>query len=125
MPDLVRSPAEDAHRKAVAASIADVAGYLQETLGQKLVAYIAGVADPKAVGRWAADERHPRAESETRLRGAYLIFQLLLTEEAPQTVRAWFMGINPQLADESPAAAIREGRVQDVWIAAKAFLAGG
>jgi hypothetical protein len=63
--------------------------------------------------------------TEAKLRGAFQVFQLLLTEESPHTVRAWFVGLNPQLDDESPATAISEGRIRDVLVAAKAFLAGG
>ena len=82
MPKL-RSAPQEAHRKAVESNIADVVGYLQEVLGQKLVAHIAGVADPRTVARWAAGERAPRAEHEQRLRCAYQTFQLLLAEESP------------------------------------------
>ena len=48
MPKL-RSTPQDAHRKAVESTIKDVVGYMQEVLGQKLVAHIAGVADPRTV----------------------------------------------------------------------------
>jgi hypothetical protein len=114
------------HRKTVEASIADTAAFLQEALGQKLVAFMVGVEDPKTVGRWASEKRLPRdLEVERRLRDAHQIFRLLLTKESPHTVRAWFVGLNPQLNDESPATAVREGRTRDVLIAAKAFLAGG
>ena len=75
--------------------------------------------------RWAAGERAPRAEHEQRLRCAYQTFHLLLAEESPHTVRAWFLGLNPQLDDQSPAQIIREGDFRDVLVAAKAFLAGG
>jgi hypothetical protein len=124
MPKL-RSAPQEAHRKAVESSISDVVVYLQEVLGQKLVAYIAGVADPRTAARWAAGERAPRADHEQRLRCAYQTFQLLLAEEAPHTIRAWFLGLNPQLDDESPAQSIRDGAFRDVLIAAKTFLAGG
>lgn len=124
MPDLA-SISREAHRSAVESSIAQVAGYLQEVLGRKLVATLAGVNDPKAVGRWAEGERAPRHAAEERLRTAYQVFRLLLSEESQYTVRAWFIGLNPQLNDESPVAAIREGRFQEVWVAAKAFVAGG
>jgi hypothetical protein len=124
MPDL-QTASRQAHRDAVVSSTADVARYLQEVLGQKLAGYIAGVADAKAVGGWATGDRAPRAEAEQKLRSGYQIFRLLLTEESPHTVRAWFLGLNPQLNDESPATAIHEGRIQEAWVAAKAFLAGG
>lgn len=108
------------------ASTADVAGFLQDALGQKLVAYMVGVSDPKTVGRWVSGARSPRnTDVEQRLRAAHQVFGLLATAEAPDTVRAWFVGLNPQLDDESPAQAIREGRAKDVVVAARAFLAGG
>ena len=120
-----RSAPQEAHRKAVESNIADVVGYLQEVLGQKLVAHIAGVSDPRTVARWTAGERVPRAEHDQRLRCAYQTFQLLLAEESPHTVRAWFLGLNPQLDDQSPAQSIREGDFRDVLVAARAFLAVG
>jgi hypothetical protein len=120
----LRADPHEAHRSAVESSIPDVVRYLQEVLGQKLVAYIAGVSDARTVARWAAAERSPRGEPEQRLRCAYQIFQLLLAEESPHTIRAWFLGLNPQLDDQSPAQCIREGSFRDVLVAAKAFLAG-
>jgi hypothetical protein len=122
----LRDPSTDTHRTAVASSIADIAAFLQDALGQKLVAFMVEVEDPKTVGRWASGKRLPQdLDVERRLRDAHQIFRLLLTKESPYTVRAWFVGLNPQLGDESPATAIREGRTRDVLVAAKAFLAGG
>jgi hypothetical protein len=124
LPNL-RTASKEAHRKAVESSTSDVVNFLQEVLGQKLLAHIAGVADPRTVGRWATGERSPRHDHENRIRAAYQVFQLLLAEEAPQTVRAWFLGLNPQLDDQSPAECIRNDGFRDVFVAAKAFLAGG
>lgn len=122
----LQSSATEAHRETVEASVADVAAFLQDALGQKLVAYMAGVDDPKTIGRWASEKRRPQdLEAERKLRDTYQVFKLLLTKESPYTVRAWFVGLNPQLDDESPATAISEGRTKDVLVAAKAFLAGG
>src|SRR3954468_10128476 len=109
MPDL-REISQEAHRTTVESTMADIVSFLQEVLGQKLVAYIAGVSDPKAVARWANGTRTPRGASEERLRGAYQVFQMLNTEESSHTIRAWFIGLNPQLNDESPSSALREGR---------------
>jgi hypothetical protein len=121
----VRDASAEAHRKTVETSIPDIVKFLQEVFGQRLVAYMAGVSEPRTVARWAAGESPPRPASEERLRQAYYIFRLLNTEESPHTVRAWFVGLNPQLDDESPAFAIRDDRPRDVLVAAKAFLAGG
>ncbi|MDQ3896901.1 MAG: hypothetical protein M3326_06575 [Actinomycetota bacterium] len=117
--------AQRAHRASVTMSIADMASFLQDALGQKLVAYIAGVSDFKAVGRWAQGSRTPQPAATDRLRCAYQVFQLLQAHESPHTVRAWFVGLNPQLGDESPATAIRDGAFKDALVAARAFLTGG
>lgn len=122
MPQL--QAAKQAHRTTVQSSTPDVVKYLQEVLGQKLTAYVADVSDPRTVARWAAGERSPRGEHEQRLRCAYQIFLLLLEQEAPPTIRAWFLGLNPQLDDEAPAESIHKGMFRETLLAAKAFLAG-
>lgn len=121
----VRERAGEAYRRTVETEIESIARFLEEALGRNLVAYICGVSDSKAVGRWAKGERSPRRDAEERLRAAYQIFQLLQEEESPHTVRAWFIGLNPQLDDESPAAVLREGRLRDVVVAARSYIAGG
>ena len=124
MPDLSLASRE-AHRQTTETSIEQITVFLEEVLGRKLVAALAGVADPKAVGRWATGERAPRAAAEERLRVAYQVFRLLLAEESKHTIRAWFIGLNPQLNDESPVMVIRAGRFQEVMVAAKAYISGG
>jgi hypothetical protein len=121
----VGARAAEAHQQAVTVGVASIAQYLQETLGQKLVAYMTGLSDPKGVGHWARGDQQPRHEAEIRLRAAYQIFHLLLSEDSSHVVRAWFIGMNPQLDDDSPATAIREGRLKEVLAAARAFVSGG
>lgn len=125
MPRTARTATHEAHERAVSFEVKDVARYLQEALGQKLVAYMADVNDPKRVGRWAQGVQSPRADAERRLRAAFQIFHLLLSEETPHVIRAWFIGMNPQLDDDSPAEAIRDGRLKEALAAAKAFVTGG
>jgi hypothetical protein len=112
------------HRDASTASIQEISRLLQEVLSRRLTAYIAGVRDAKTVTRWATGEvtEIRDYETERRLRTAYEITQLLLAEESPQTVRAWFIGLNPQIDDTPPAEAINEGRLKDALLAARAFL---
>lgn len=113
-----------AHRKATTMSTADVAAFLQEIFGQKLVAFMTD-ADAKTVRRWS-EGTPPRAEAESRLRAIQQIYELLVQVESPHTIRAWFIGMNPQLADDlSPSEAIREGNLRDALAAAKAFMSGG
>lgn len=121
----VSAVAERAHREAMDTSAKDIAKFLQDSLGQKLVAYMTGVKDPNTVGRWASGAVEPRSGNDERLRTIFQIFNLLMDQESRHTVRAWFVGLNPQLDDTSPATAIAEGNVKDVMVAAKAFLAGG
>lgn len=117
---------ERAHRQSVNASAAEVAGYLQELLSRRLVAYIAGVKDAKTVTRWASGEvENVREENEKKLRTAYEIAQLLVRFDSPRVVKAWFIGLNPQLGDVSPAEAIHDGDLKEAMSAARAFVAGG
>lgn len=125
MPRTARTATHEAHERAVSFEVNDIARYLQEAFGQKLVAYMADVNDPKRVGRWAQGTQSPRDDAERRLRAAFQIFHLLLSEESPHVIRAWFIGMNPQLDDDSPAEAIRNGRLKEALAAAKAFVTGG
>jgi hypothetical protein len=115
----------EAHRQATRLPLTDVASYLQDLLSRRLVAYIAGVKDAKTVSRWSAGEAEARQESEVRLRTAYEIAQLLIQFDSPPIIKAWFIGLNPQLGDASPAEAIHEGQLKEALAAARAFIAGG
>jgi hypothetical protein len=97
---------------------------LQDVLGQRLVAVIAGVSDAKAVGKWARGERSPHPEAERRLRHAYHVTQLLLQSESSETLRAWFIGMNPDLDDQAPVLLLADNP-QAVLGAARNFLANG
>jgi hypothetical protein len=108
--------------------IGDVASYLQEQLGQKLTAYVAGVTDPKMVGRWAAGKAQPRDEREMRLRDAFKATKMLVAAFGAQTAKAWWVGSNTRLDDRAPAAIVRGATDPDmlrfVVPAARAFAGG-
>jgi len=113
-----------AHAQSVQDPLAEIVSFLRDHLGASLVAFIAG-ADTRNVHRWASGEVTPREGAERRIRAAYQVYKLLEPHEAPQTIRAWFMGMNPQLDDESPAEAIAGDRGRDAMVAARAFASGG
>src|SRR5512142_1541237 len=92
--------------------IAQVAAYLQDVLGQRLTAVIAETRDAKAVGKWARGQRAPQPDAELRLRHAFQIVQLLVQSESAETVRAWFVGMNPDLEDEAPAVVLGKDPVR-------------
>jgi hypothetical protein len=112
------------HSRATRASMSEIATCLQSVLGQRLTAVLAGVNDAKAVGQWARGTRVPHPEAERRLRDAYQVVGLLLEYDKPETVRAWFAGMNPHLGDQAPALVVATdpGSVVE---AAQAFIASG
>jgi hypothetical protein len=105
-----------------------VATYLQQQLGQKLTAYVAGVTDPKMVGRWAAGKAQPRDEREMRLRDAFKATRMLVEAFGAQTAKAWWVGSNTRLDDRAPAAVVRQAQdpeeLRFVVPAARAFAGG-
>ncbi|HXT38215.1 MAG TPA: XRE family transcriptional regulator [Chloroflexota bacterium] len=114
------------HQQAVQASTRDAARLVLETLGGTLAAYVLGVKDRKTVQRWASGAvLGLRPESEARLRGVHEIIALLARFEAPETIRAWFLGMAPELEDVAPAYAIHDGRLPEAMNAARAFIARG
>jgi rhodanese-related sulfurtransferase len=102
----------------------DVTRALQTILGPQLVALVAGVRDPRAVRAWGRGSRQPSAQAVARLRGAWAVTQVLLEREAPDTIQAWFIGMDPFLDDEPPVLVLRRDP-ERVVRAARSFLAYG
>ena len=113
-----------AHREVLKTSPQDLSSELSRVLGRQLVGLIVG-KDARTVLRWNAGETKPAAPQERKLRDSYQIYLTLAAVEGDHTIRAWFMGMNPQLDDESPAEVIAAGRAKDVMAAARAFATGG
>lgn len=114
-----------AHETTVNMSIADITSTLSDLLTRDLTTYLVNVGDPGTVSRWIARSAHPRPQSEQKLRLAYEIVQLLrAVDSSDQTIRAWFLGLNPHLDDTPPVEAIREGQLKETLAAARAFIAG-
>lgn len=111
-------------REAVTIGFPEVAGWLQEHLGQQLTAYLAGLRDANVVGRWRRGNP-PRATAEFRMRTAYTAARMLVDAFGVKTTRAWFLGSNSRLDDEAPAWLLRHagdpGDVRFLVPAARAF----
>ena len=118
---------EQAHQETVRSSPQEMATVLQRLFGQRIVAFMTGVADPKAVGRWARGEREPRDEAEQILKDVFQITRFMALAESEETARAWFIGMNPHFADRAPFATLGENpsKAQEVLEAAKAFVVNG
>ena len=120
----VEARSAEAHRKTVTSDIQDIAVFLGEMLGRSLIGYITD-SDVKTVSRWIKGANKPQPEAGKRLRDLNHVVRLLQTGDSAHVIRAWMIGMNPQLEDESPSDAIREGRSRDVLVAARAYVAGG
>ena len=118
-----------AHQDSVRMPTPELVGRLRDILGARLVAYLGSVQETRAVRQWADGQREPSTEVVTRLRAAFHIASLLATKDSPAVVQAWFQGMNPRLADVSPARLLREGDLDEsgpaVLAAARAFAGEG
>ncbi|WP_440709381.1 hypothetical protein [Herbiconiux sp. YIM B11900] len=94
---------------------------LSDILGKGLVAVIVD-RDVKTVSRWSAGQGPRGDEDRRRIIDAVQIVEILRTVESPDVVRAWFMGMNPQLDDENPAEMLAAGRAREVMAAARTYV---
>ncbi|MFF3574109.1 hypothetical protein ACFYXQ_40825 [Nocardia jiangxiensis] len=101
----------------------ELARQLVHNLGPTLVALVANVRDRKLPYKWSqTDGPRPRDAALTRLQVAHRCWSILAAPEGADVARAWFIGANPRLDEDSPAIAIREGRYREVITAAVAFV---
>jgi hypothetical protein len=121
-------PGLQAHRESLSLSFAELVSRLADAIGRKLIAYVAGVKDTRAVERWVAGSQ-PYGEVESRLRLTFQVVRTLLEHDSREVVQAWLMGVNPELGDRVPLRLLREGDLAvvapEVLAAARAFIAGG
>lgn len=118
-----------AHEHAVRADFPVVARELRDVLTARLVAYVGGVSETRAVHAWVSGGRQARAAVEERLRFTLQVALMIAEADSPEVAQAWFQDLNPQLEDRSPARLIREGEIDEVgpqvMAAARAFVTGG
>jgi uncharacterized protein (DUF2384 family) len=102
MPVLTASAAHQLDIEASSRSIREIAAYLQDTVGQRVAAAIAGLADAKQIGRYAREEAQPHGTTERRLREGYKVVRMLVDAYDDKTARAWLFGTNTRLDDQAP-----------------------
>lgn len=105
-------------------TVPEMAAFLQELFGQQLTALMIERADPTDIGRWARGEANPDPAPARHLRNAFRIARRLRDIESASAVQAWFVGMNPDLNDQAPAAVIAK-HPRLVAEAADIFLASG
>lgn len=99
-------------------------------LGPRLVAFLGGVQETRAVHEWAEGTRQIRTAGVVdRLRVSYQIARLISASDDAQVAQAWLQGLNPKLGDRSPARMLRDGDLEEVGpevlAAARDFVAAG
>jgi hypothetical protein len=113
----------DAHGGTIRMGIHEVARQLNAGLGPTLVAALTGTKDRKLPIRWAhADGPEPGPDFRRRLLLAHRVWTQIAPEETADVARAWFIGANPFLDEDTPLTAIREDRARPVVAAATAFV---
>ena len=123
-------PDLDAYAEATRTPLPELVVALRDLLGARLVAYLGGVTETRAVREWAQSSRGIQdPEVVRRLRLAFRAARLITVRDTPEVAQAWFQGLNPQLEDRSPASVLRDGAVvevgAEVLAAARAFAAVG
>lgn len=113
------------HRETVDLSVREVTRLLAEGLGTHLTAYIVNRSE-QTVRRWIEGQQDPSLDVERALRNTLQIFRLVEDADGTRHVaRSWFIGMNPQLDDISPAELLRDGGFREVLAAARAYVSGG
>lgn len=112
-----------------ATGFGDKVQILVENLGVALTSHMLG-KNTSTINRWAQGANKPAAlEDERRIESTFQVFQHLINGEgvtrSNHAVRAWFIGMNPQLDDRSPAEVIADGEYRRVMAAARSYTAGG
>lgn len=103
MPVLTPSAAHQLDIEASTRSIREIAAYLQDTVGQRVAAAMAGLADAKQIGRYARqDGPQPHGITERRLREGYKVVRMIADAYDDKTARAWLFGTNTRLDDQAP-----------------------
>jgi len=89
-------------------SVREIASYLQDTVGQRIAAAIAGLSDAKQIGRYAREGPDPRGMTDRRLRAGYKVVRMLVDAYDDKTARAWLFGTNTRLDDRAPVEVLGE-----------------
>ncbi len=119
-----------AANRAMRMSSAEAFQAATELLGPRLLAYVCGVTETRAVREWAKGERTPKDPAiEEKARLIVRVATFIADHDSRGVAQAWFQGLNPQLEDRSPARLLREGHVAavgpEIIQAARAFVVGG
>lgn len=102
MPVLTEQRASEVEREAMLQPVGELAAYLQQTLGQRMAAHLAGLDHAKQIGRYVRGEANPRELVARRILEGYKIVRMLVDAYDGTTAKAWLFGTNTRLDDRAP-----------------------
>lgn len=109
------------HERAVSGDLNEVIRALVAALGKYPVAGIFG-KDVRIIERWLNPGDRMILEDERRLRDAFHVFSLIEEADGTEVARAWFIGMNPELGDDSPVEQLAAGNARAVLAAARSYV---
>lgn len=84
-------------------TVQEVATYLQDAIGPRMTAAIAGLSDPEQIESYARGEGpQPAGTVERRLREGFKVVRMLSEAYDADTARAWLFGTNSYLDERAP-----------------------
>jgi hypothetical protein len=108
VPALTTLVADQLDHDAATLPVSEIAGYLQDRLGQRIAAHLVGSRDAKQIGRYRKpDGPTPNQTTDLRLREGYKIVCMIVESFDEKTARAWLFGTNTRLDDEAPIDVLR------------------
>lgn len=111
------------HGETARLDIHELVRRLNSHLGPLLVASLSGSKDSKLPYKWAKpDGPTPGPAFQKRLQLAHRIWLAVADAESEAIARAWFIGGNPILDEDTPITALREDRHKEASQALSAFL---
>ena len=111
----------DAHERAFSGDQVEALRALVAALGKHPVAAIFG-QDARTIERWLKPGVRWKEEDERRLRDAFQAFSLIEEADGADVARAWFLGMNPELDDDSPVEQLAAGNARAVLAAARSYV---
>ena len=94
---------------------------LVAALGKYPVAAIFG-EEARTIERWLKTSLQLKEEDERRLHDAFQVFSLINEADGADVARAWFIGMNPELDDDSPVEQLAAGNSRSVHAAARSYV---
>jgi hypothetical protein len=117
MPALTASAAEHLEHDANRLEPGEIAAYLQQQLGQRVAAHLAGLSDTRQIGRYVRQQEAPSQITERRLREGYKAVRMISDAYNAKTAQAWLFGTNSRLDDEAPVEVLGQAEATEQFAA--------